>query len=408
MSAGSGRRDFGRFHIDPVERTLHHDGEPVALRGKAFELLTLLLSRAPRLVERATIVEALWPGLTVHENNLAVTVSAMRKALQKHEPKASYIQTVPKRGYRWIEPEQSPRVAARGGASSVPLAAGGAGDAAAAAAFVSREGELRRLLDQLRGAAQSLGRVVFIAGEAGIGKTTLLSGFARAARQQQPGVLVLTGGCLQLSGDAEPCLPWFWALRDALASTDGELWLEALREHAAGWYSHLSGAAQPAPPGPRQLVDALCAVSRRRPLLVLLEDFHWADDVARTGVAGFSSAGLRRHRDDRGHDQLPPGAAGFSRAPGARRRGGGRPVGTIRADGSAGGAALGARQHRGLRRRPGAHHPRGGLGGRRVSVRSPGLSARGRPVRGRDPGATVVTEAWAEQHRCELWGSIGY
>ncbi len=109
------RWQFGNFQVDSAERTLLHRDRPLRLREKPFELLTLLLSRAPHLVEKEALRRELWPGASVHDNNLAVTVSALRKALEGKEPRAhAFIQTVPKRGYRWAAPAHAASPAASG------------------------------------------------------------------------------------------------------------------------------------------------------------------------------------------------------------------------------------------------------------------------------------------------------
>ena len=93
---------FGAFHLDPVERRLLHEGQPVALPPKAFDLLVYLAQRPGRLVEKAALMAALWPDAIVEEANLAYTVSALRKALGDGHDGEQIIQTVPTRGYRFV------------------------------------------------------------------------------------------------------------------------------------------------------------------------------------------------------------------------------------------------------------------------------------------------------------------
>jgi len=92
---------FGRFELQPAEQRLLVDGEPVAVGLRAFDLLVALVERAGRLVPKAELLDLVWPGLVVEENNLQVQVSALRKILG---PDA--ITTVPGRGYRFtLQPE---------------------------------------------------------------------------------------------------------------------------------------------------------------------------------------------------------------------------------------------------------------------------------------------------------------
>jgi DNA-binding winged helix-turn-helix (wHTH) protein len=92
---------FGPFHFEPVERRLLRDGHDVALPPKAADLLAVLIARAGRLVTRDTLLKEVWPGTFVEEANLSYTVSVLRKALGD-ESTDRYIDTVQKRGYRFI------------------------------------------------------------------------------------------------------------------------------------------------------------------------------------------------------------------------------------------------------------------------------------------------------------------
>src|SRR6188508_915757 len=93
--------EFGAFRLDPAERLLVRDGQPVSLTPKAFDLLVYLVEHNGRLVEKATLMAALWPDTIVEEANLAFQVSALRKVLEDGGNGDSLIQTVPTRGYRF-------------------------------------------------------------------------------------------------------------------------------------------------------------------------------------------------------------------------------------------------------------------------------------------------------------------
>src|SRR5947207_2433185 len=97
-------RAFGPFQLDAAERLLLRDGQPIALTPKAFDLLLYLVDRQGRLVEKQTLMSALWPDAMVEEGNLASTVSAVRKALGNDGEEQRAIATVPTRGYRFVMP----------------------------------------------------------------------------------------------------------------------------------------------------------------------------------------------------------------------------------------------------------------------------------------------------------------
>jgi adenylate cyclase len=87
---------FGRFELDFATRQLLADGQPVALGARALDILLTLIERRERLVTKDELLELVWPGLVVEENNLQVQISALRKVLG-----AQTIATVSGRGYRF-------------------------------------------------------------------------------------------------------------------------------------------------------------------------------------------------------------------------------------------------------------------------------------------------------------------
>ena len=94
--------EFGPFQLDPPERLLLCDGQPVSLTPKAFDLLLALVDRSGHLVEKEELLKIVWPGAFVEEGNLAVTISQLRKALNDDRGQHRYIETVSKRGYRFV------------------------------------------------------------------------------------------------------------------------------------------------------------------------------------------------------------------------------------------------------------------------------------------------------------------
>lgn len=94
--------EFGPYRLDPRERLLLRAGEPVALTPKAFETLLTLVRRSGRLVEKDELLEEVWAGTSVEESNVAQNIFALRRALGETEDGGKYIETVPKRGYRFL------------------------------------------------------------------------------------------------------------------------------------------------------------------------------------------------------------------------------------------------------------------------------------------------------------------
>ena len=96
--------EYGPFRLDPAEHRLTRDGIPVPLAPKAFELLIFLVQNPGRLLSKEQIMQTLWPGSFVEEANLTVSISLLRRVLGEKDGNVRYIETVPKKGYRFIAP----------------------------------------------------------------------------------------------------------------------------------------------------------------------------------------------------------------------------------------------------------------------------------------------------------------
>jgi predicted ATPase/DNA-binding winged helix-turn-helix (wHTH) protein len=174
---------FGRLDIHPSERAVRLDGQPVALGARAFDLLLALMTRRERTVGKNELLDAVWPGLVVEENNLQVQISSLRKLLG-----AAAITTVPGRGYRFTMalsgPDATTTATATAGAQAIAEAtapaaapAGSAGAPGTKLAtnlpeglppLIGREDDLGALADLV-----AAHRLVTLVGAAGIGKTRL-------------------------------------------------------------------------------------------------------------------------------------------------------------------------------------------------------------------------------------------
>jgi len=96
--------EFGPFVLNPAEHTLLRHGEPFPLRPKVFDTLLVLVKNSGHLVEKDELMRAVWPGQFVEEGNLNKTISMLRQALGESAEGNHFIETVPKRGYRFIAP----------------------------------------------------------------------------------------------------------------------------------------------------------------------------------------------------------------------------------------------------------------------------------------------------------------
>ena len=93
---------FGSYRLDAVERVLLRDGQPVTLPPKDLETLLVLVERAGHIVEKEELLEKVWPGVFVEEGNLARHIFNLRQVLGDSPDGRKYIETIPKRGYRFV------------------------------------------------------------------------------------------------------------------------------------------------------------------------------------------------------------------------------------------------------------------------------------------------------------------
>ena len=96
--------ELGPFRLDTETRVLTHDGVATPLGARAVAVLALLVSRAGGYVDKSSILDAAWPGVIVEEANLAVQISAIRRVLARVPQGEQWIETLTRRGYRFVGP----------------------------------------------------------------------------------------------------------------------------------------------------------------------------------------------------------------------------------------------------------------------------------------------------------------
>jgi eukaryotic-like serine/threonine-protein kinase len=94
--------EFGAFRIDATEKVLLRGGVPISITPKAFETLLTLVESTGRILEKDDLMKRVWPDTVVEENNLTQNISTLRKVLGQSPEGAAYIETIPRRGYRFV------------------------------------------------------------------------------------------------------------------------------------------------------------------------------------------------------------------------------------------------------------------------------------------------------------------
>jgi TolB-like protein len=102
MESSNSSYHFGRYYLSERECVLLRDGRPVALRPKAFDTLLVLVRNSGHLVEKDELMRQVWPETAVEEANLTQNIFTLRRILGESEEKSKYIETVPRRGYRFV------------------------------------------------------------------------------------------------------------------------------------------------------------------------------------------------------------------------------------------------------------------------------------------------------------------
>ena len=157
--------EIGPLQLDPEARVLTHAGAAVPLGARGVAVLTALVSCANQYVEKSAILDAAWPGLVVEEANLAVQISAIRRALALVPGGEGWIETLARRGYRFVGPVKE--IAAR----SVALHVANRGRTnlpESLTSFIGRERELAEIKQTL-----PTSRLMTLTGTGGLGKTRL-------------------------------------------------------------------------------------------------------------------------------------------------------------------------------------------------------------------------------------------
>jgi DNA-binding winged helix-turn-helix (wHTH) protein/tetratricopeptide (TPR) repeat protein len=276
---------FAEFELDESLYTLRRGGEAVEVQPKALDLLLYLIRNRDRVVSKDELLDRVWSGVTVNEEALSRAVHAVRTALGDDGERQRIIQTVRRRGFRFVahveeRVESAPGPSVR--APAAPLQSEGV-------PFIGRGPVMAQLEAALDDAWSGHGRLVLIGGESGIGKTRLAAEFSRAAEAR--GARVMTGWCYEGEG-APPFWPWVQILRSAVQERSAA----ALRDHCGAGAVDIAQVVPalrerlpdlPEPPllqaeqARFRLFDSITSyfknAAAREPHLLVLDDLHWAD-----------------------------------------------------------------------------------------------------------------------------------
>jgi DNA-binding winged helix-turn-helix (wHTH) protein len=270
-------KQFHGFRLDSVNHRLWRGDERVTLAPKAFDVLRYLVQHADRLVTQEEILEALWPDTHVNPEVVKKYVLEVRKVLGDRSDRPTFIETFPRRGYQFVAP-----VSETGSDASSSLLA-------AAVTMVGREAQQARVEAGLDNALHGHRQVVFVTGEAGVGKTTLVDAFLRRAGARAS-LRIARGQCVEGFGGKESYYPVLEALGQLLRDTRNPV-VHALVRYAPTWLiqfpslvkSDARDALHRETIGTtrermvREICEALEHFTTDEALVLVLEDLHWVD-----------------------------------------------------------------------------------------------------------------------------------
>ena len=277
--------EFSEFRLDIVNQCLwrHRDNgdeQRILVTPKNYAVLRYLAEHPGRLVTEEELLAAAWPRTCVQQEAVKRQVYEIRKILEDDPKAPRYIETLPRRGYQFVAP-------IRAGSGATP----GAPAASMHARLVGRDRPLAALRDLARAASNGRRQIVFICGEAGIGKSALVDELQRQLATQVPALRVAPGQCIEGYGGMEAYYPILEALGQLCLSCGSDSIVETLATHAPTWLVQLPALVrrehramlQQEMRGTtrermvREICEALEAIAAEIPLLLILEDIQWVD-----------------------------------------------------------------------------------------------------------------------------------
>ena len=323
---------FGRYRLHPTQG-LRSGKREIRITPKSLSLLRALAERPGEIVSKEELFRIVWPKSTVSDATLTSCIKELRRALHDDARAPRFIETIHRRGFRFIAPIEGPADAAP--RHRLSLRASVATHCCSSCRTHSRK--------QVQGNRQ----LAFVSGEAGVGKTTLTEVFQQ--RLSSAGrCTIARAECVQHYGPGEAYQPLLEILMRLARTPLRRDLTRALRRFAPLWLAQLPALPTSADAALlarrtvgatpermlRELTDALEALSERTTLVLHIEDLHWSDpatidwlssfarrrELARVLIVATYRPGESRHGSDRTAGERPAGpqALHCSRAPTSR------------------------------------------------------------------------------------------
>jgi predicted ATPase/DNA-binding winged helix-turn-helix (wHTH) protein len=282
------------LRVDPGNGCLWRGARAIALRPKTLAVLCCLAQYPGQLVTHADLLHTVWADTAVGAGGLAVCIRELRRALDDDANSPRVIETVHRRGYRLVGHvtmaaalADVARPATLGPSQAQPASRPHPGSSRP----VGRGAELQQLRRWLTASREGTRQVVFVTGEPGLGKTTLVDAFIDGLKEQQGGLLITRGQCVEHYGAGEAYLPVLEALGRLCREPRQHEVVDVLARRAPTWLVHMPWLVRGADLEVlqrqtsgvthermlREMAEAIEVLTAERTLVLVLEDLHWSD-----------------------------------------------------------------------------------------------------------------------------------
>ena len=280
---------FEKFELDTRLFELRREGQHCPMEPQVFDMLLYVVENRDRVVTKNDLFEHIWKNRVVTDSALTSRLKAVRATLGDGGRDQRLIKTVHGRGYRFVGAVTERGDPGSGQETSTASATPIATMPPATSVLPGREKHQSVLLSALASAKTGTRQSIFITGDAGFGKTTLLRAFIDALAQDES-VYVALGQCLEHHGSGEAYMPILEAIARLCREDDTLSAAKIVSKHAPTWAAQmpalqefdntntqagLRGGTQDRML--REMVEALEVFTSRHTLVLVLEDIHWSD-----------------------------------------------------------------------------------------------------------------------------------
>ncbi len=282
---------FGPYRLD-LAQGLWRDRDEVRLTPKSLSLLCVLAERAGQVVSKEELFRLVWAETSVSDSALTSCIQELRRALADDAHSPQFIQTVHRRGYRFRE-QAAPDTRLQAATSPAP-------SSSTDSLIVGRDEVVQDLLAACDLAERGHRQVLFVTGEPGIGKTTVIRAF-RESLAGRGSIRMTWGQCVQHYGVGESYQPLLDALERLCRQPGAEEMIPLVEHYSPTWLAQLPSLVKAERLDHlrrtagitrermlRELSDALEAITALVPLVLCLEDLHWSDFSTLNWIASFA------------------------------------------------------------------------------------------------------------------------